>query len=323
MLSNTPSNATHDNTHNIYTPPATHLHNHPTGITCHFCRQKKLCGEPGCPRCSRRSARAACIGKTECARCHGPTGRFCRACLQLRYGQTMEAAQAAMAAGAWLCPHCYEEEHPKDGWMCNSSICMKRRGFKPTGIAIYDAQSRGFKSVAHWLQAQLLKRGGAGAAGAAEAVAAAEAEVKEARAAEKAGAAPAAAAAATTRRRSGGSAAAAEAPAAAAAAAPAPDAGADADADADVRPRRGGDQDKRRTRGGAAVVVAKKAAGGGSPAASRDDDTAAADKPRRGGRDAASKGGKAVDAVAAAAAKRCAEAAADAPARRATRARCA
>ena len=129
------------------------------GITCHFCRQKKLCGEPGCPRCSRRSARAACIGKTECARCHGPTGRFCRACLQLRYGQTMEAAQAAMAAGAWLCPHCYEEEHPKDGWMCNSSICMKRRGFKPTGIAIYDAQARGHKSVAHWLQALLKKRG--------------------------------------------------------------------------------------------------------------------------------------------------------------------
>jgi hypothetical protein len=64
-----------------------------------------------------------------------------------------------MDAGTWLCPHCYEDEHPEEGWMCNSSICMKRRGYKPTGIAIYDAQQRGFPSVAHWLQAQLRKRG--------------------------------------------------------------------------------------------------------------------------------------------------------------------
>jgi hypothetical protein len=69
-----------------------------------------------------------------------------------------------MAAGTWLCPHCYEEEHPQEGWICNSSICMKRRGYKPTGIAIYDAQQRGFKSVAHWLQAQLCKTGAGGAA---------------------------------------------------------------------------------------------------------------------------------------------------------------
>lgn len=26
------------------------------------------------------------------------------------------------------------------GWICNSSICMTRRGMKPTGIAIFDAQ---------------------------------------------------------------------------------------------------------------------------------------------------------------------------------------
>lgn len=63
-----------------------------------------------------------------------------------------------MDAGTWLCPHCYEDEHPEEGWMCNSSICMKRRGYKPTGIAIYDAQQRGFPSVAHWLQSQMRKR---------------------------------------------------------------------------------------------------------------------------------------------------------------------
>lgn len=70
----------------------------------------------------------------------------------LRYGQTLEEATEKMQAGTWLCPHCYEEENPDDGWICNSSICMKRRGLKPTGIAIYDAQQRGFKSVAHLLQ---------------------------------------------------------------------------------------------------------------------------------------------------------------------------
>jgi hypothetical protein len=57
-----------------------------------------------------------------------------------------------MASGTWLCPHCYEEEHPEAGWICNSSVCMKRRGYKPTGIAIYEAQQRGYASVAHWLQ---------------------------------------------------------------------------------------------------------------------------------------------------------------------------
>jgi hypothetical protein len=72
----------------------------------------------------------------------------------------LQDARKEMDAGTWLCPHCYEDEHPEEGWMCNSSICMKRRGYKPTGIAIYDAQQRGFPSVAHWLQAQLRKRGG-------------------------------------------------------------------------------------------------------------------------------------------------------------------
>jgi hypothetical protein len=185
---------------------------------------------------------AECIGKTDCSRCHGATGRFCRACLLLRYGQTIEVrgeghgarsglaregarrlaaactacwlgtvraarlsrgsapahglslhpparapprpptrsppqdAQKEMAAGTWLCPHCYEDEYPDAGWMCNSSICMKRRGFKPTGIAIYDAQQRGYASVAHWLQAQLKKRGMAVLTEGVDAIAAAEGE---------------------------------------------------------------------------------------------------------------------------------------------------
>eukprot|EP00877_Chromochloris_zofingiensis_P012320 jgi/Chrzof1/7341/Cz02g20090.t1 len=127
------------------------------GITCHFCRQKKLCGEEDCPRCSKRDTSKECIGKSDCSRCHSATGKFCRACLLIRYGQELQDVRKQMAEGAWLCPHCYEEEHPDEGWICNSSICMKRRGYKPTGIAIYDAQQRGFPSVAHWLQVQLKK----------------------------------------------------------------------------------------------------------------------------------------------------------------------
>lgn len=38
------------------------------------------------------------------------------------------------------------------GWICNSSICMTKKGLKPTGIAIFDAQQQGFRSVAHHLQ---------------------------------------------------------------------------------------------------------------------------------------------------------------------------
>lgn len=35
------------------------------------------------------------------------------------------------------------------GWICNSSICMTRRGMRPTGIAIFEAQAQGFECVAH------------------------------------------------------------------------------------------------------------------------------------------------------------------------------
>ena len=32
------------------------------GVTCHFCRQKKLCGEGNCGRCSTRDPSVDCIG---------------------------------------------------------------------------------------------------------------------------------------------------------------------------------------------------------------------------------------------------------------------
>ena len=53
-------------------------------------------------------------GKSECTRCEAACGRFCRACLLVRYGLQLEAVREQMAAGHWLCPHCYEEEHPDE-----------------------------------------------------------------------------------------------------------------------------------------------------------------------------------------------------------------
>lgn len=53
-------------------------------------------------------------GKSECNRCGGPSGRFCRACLLVRYGDPLSVVRARMARGAWLCPHCYEDDHPEE-----------------------------------------------------------------------------------------------------------------------------------------------------------------------------------------------------------------
>ena len=53
-------------------------------------------------------------GKSECSRCKSACGRFCRACLLVRYGLQLEAVREQMVAGAWLCPHCYEEDHPEE-----------------------------------------------------------------------------------------------------------------------------------------------------------------------------------------------------------------
>ena len=81
----------------------------------------------------------------------------------IRYGGKLEEVREEMSAGTWLCPHCYEDEHPEEHWICNSSICMTRRGLRPTGIAIYDAIEQGSKSVGHLLQSQLRKKGGVSA----------------------------------------------------------------------------------------------------------------------------------------------------------------
>ncbi|XP_020102806.1 cell division cycle-associated protein 7-like isoform X3 [Ananas comosus] len=122
------------------------------GICCHFCRQKKLCGEEDCRRCGDRDSDQPCIGKTECSSCHSANGVLCRACLKVRYGEDMEEVRMKKD---WTCPHCIEEKGLNKFWICNSSLCLKKRKMAPTGIAIYQAREQGYKSVAHLLMAKL------------------------------------------------------------------------------------------------------------------------------------------------------------------------
>lgn len=129
------------------------------GICCHFCRQKALCTVPNCPRCVGRSKREQCAGKSYCTRCQDSQRQLCVGCLHTRYGESLAQTREA----GWLCPHCYEKEHGKEhGWFCNSSDCMKKRGWQPTGIAIWKALEAGFVSSAHLVQANYQVRFGGG-----------------------------------------------------------------------------------------------------------------------------------------------------------------
>ncbi|XP_027359267.1 cell division cycle-associated protein 7-like [Abrus precatorius] len=131
------------------------VYNSILGICCHFCRQKKLCGEEDCKRCGNCDVNESCLGKTDCSVCHSSTGVFCRACLKIRYGEEIEEVRENKG---WMCPHCIEERGMKPYWICNSSICLRKRNIPPTGLAIYKAREMGYKSVAHLLMEEL-KRG--------------------------------------------------------------------------------------------------------------------------------------------------------------------
>ncbi|XP_031492074.1 uncharacterized protein LOC116258807 [Nymphaea colorata] len=122
------------------------------GICCHFCRQKKLCGEDNCLRCGNRDVEQPCLGKTDCSICHSSQGVFCRACLKVRYGEDIDEVRKNRN---WVCPHCIEAQGSKPYWICNSSFCLKKHNLAPTGIAIFRAREMGYKSVAHFLMDEL------------------------------------------------------------------------------------------------------------------------------------------------------------------------
>ncbi|KAJ8646772.1 hypothetical protein MRB53_008520 [Persea americana] len=125
------------------------------GICCHFCRQKKLCGEEDCKRCGDGDIDEPCIGKTDCSVCHSSSGVLCRACLKVRYGEEMEEV---IKNKQWMCPHCMEAKGINPYWICNSSLCLRKRKIAPTGIAIFEAREQGFKSVAHLLMDRLKRK---------------------------------------------------------------------------------------------------------------------------------------------------------------------
>ncbi|MED6167469.1 hypothetical protein PIB30_002951 [Stylosanthes scabra] len=128
------------------------IYNPTLGICCHFCRQKTLCSEEDCLRCGNFDVDEPCLGKTDCSVCHSSNGVFCRGCLKVRYGEEMEEVRKNKE---WMCPHCIEEKGINPYWVCNSSICLRKRKIAPTGLAIYKAREMGYKSVAHLLMEEL------------------------------------------------------------------------------------------------------------------------------------------------------------------------
>ncbi|OAY57054.1 uncharacterized protein LOC110609948 isoform X2 [Manihot esculenta] len=96
------------------------------GKTCHQCRQKTRDFAAGCKNQK---------GNKQC-----PI-KYCHKCLLNRYG---EKAEEVALIDEWKCPKCRG--------ICNCSLCMKKRGHKPTGILVHTAKENGFSSVSELLQ---------------------------------------------------------------------------------------------------------------------------------------------------------------------------
>ncbi|XP_071711284.1 uncharacterized protein [Rutidosis leptorrhynchoides] len=99
-----------------------------SGTTCHQCRQKVS------------AIYASCKNTAKTKPC--PL-KYCNKCLLNRYG---ENAEDMMVLDEWSCPKCRG--------ICNCSICMKKRGHQPTGIATQMAKAGGFTSVSDMIDAK-------------------------------------------------------------------------------------------------------------------------------------------------------------------------
>ncbi|EOY04235.1 Zinc-finger domain of monoamine-oxidase A repressor R1 protein, putative isoform 3 [Theobroma cacao] len=99
-----------------------------SGQTCHQCRQKiKGFLAP----CKKLKKNKQCPIK------------YCCKCLLNRYGENAE--EVALLVD-WNCPKCRDN--------CNCSLCMKKKGHKPTGILVHTAKATGYSSVSELLQAK-------------------------------------------------------------------------------------------------------------------------------------------------------------------------
>ncbi|XWS75439.1 hypothetical protein CRYUN_Cryun01aG0088300 [Craigia yunnanensis] len=98
------------------------------GKTCHQCRQKTKDFSAPCKNLKRN--KQCCM-------------KYCHKCLLNRYG---EKAEEVTLLVDWKCPKCRE--------VCNCSCCMKKKGYKPTGMLVHTAKATGYSSVSELLQAK-------------------------------------------------------------------------------------------------------------------------------------------------------------------------
>jgi len=128
----TPDDITDEMLDNVCDYVSEKVYNPANGTSCHQCRQKTL------------------DTKTICRSgfCHGVRGAFCGVCLKNRYGQD---AREALKDPNWQCPVCLDK--------CNCSICRNRKGKAATGILTGLALSKGYNSVADYLDHLISKKG--------------------------------------------------------------------------------------------------------------------------------------------------------------------
>ncbi|KAM0062928.1 putative transcription factor C2H2 family [Helianthus debilis subsp. tardiflorus] len=98
------------------------------GSTCHQCRHKTYAAYVSC---KNQAKTKPCLIK------------YCCTCLLNRYGEKVEDVSLL---DKWDCPKCKG--------VCNCSICMKKRGQQPTGIATRMAKASGFSSVSDLIVAK-------------------------------------------------------------------------------------------------------------------------------------------------------------------------
>lgn len=99
--------------------------------TCHQCRQRT------------RDYVESCKTMKKDKRC---LIKYCRKCLLNRYGEKLDEVKLL---DHWICPKCRDN--------CNCSVCMKKKGYKPTGILVQKARKTGFSSVSEMLQVKGLE----------------------------------------------------------------------------------------------------------------------------------------------------------------------
>ncbi|KAI3931767.1 hypothetical protein MKW98_012177 [Papaver atlanticum] len=55
-------------------------------------------------------------------------------------GILIQEIEEVRANKKWMCPRCIENKGIRPYWICNSSLCLKKRKMAPTGIAIFEAR---------------------------------------------------------------------------------------------------------------------------------------------------------------------------------------